>query len=211
MGVRRGSIVQAAWSSCLEVTEIICTVTGGGRDFYGVAVEIREPLVWDWLDTRQLLWVFEDEDCVKVWQESVERPRPSHAAWMSRLQCIVGCCETDDGTSLYAVEWDGYACPTWEAEEDLSNQGQLLADHDQTCKCKPGRESRRRESEWEGRDRRKMRETMGLVDWVQIRCLRLIDTGVLFPLLLQSRECGVKWTVVESSSNGAGVADLDLT
>ncbi|KAK2758443.1 hypothetical protein CKAH01_16832 [Colletotrichum kahawae] len=165
MVVRLGSTVQTAWSSCLEVTEIICTATGGGRAFYGVVVEIRDPLAWDWLDARQFLWVFEDEDCIKVWQESVERPRPSHAAWTSRLQCIIGCCETDEGTTLYAVKWDGYACPTWEAEEDLASHGQLLVDHHQICRCTPGRESRRQNSEWEWRDRRKMREPVCLVDW----------------------------------------------
>ncbi|KAK2005423.1 hypothetical protein LZ32DRAFT_571867, partial [Colletotrichum eremochloae] len=116
MAVQQGSAVHAAWSSRLEIVEVICTATGGGRVFYGVVVEIRDPLVWDWLDGRQLLWVFEDTGCIKVWQECVERPRPSTAAWMSRLQRIVGCYETDDGHVLYAVKWDGYACPTWEAE-----------------------------------------------------------------------------------------------
>ncbi|OHE90279.1 hypothetical protein CORC01_14424 [Colletotrichum orchidophilum] len=156
MVVRRGSTVHAAWSSCLEVVAVICTATSGAYMFYGVVVGIRDPLEWDWRDACQLLWVFEDEDCIKVWQECVERPRPSNAAWVSRLQCIVGCYETDDGTNLYAVKWDGYACPTWEAEEDLYNYGQLMAEHDETCQCAPGLESRYQRNEWNGRGRRKV-------------------------------------------------------
>ncbi|KAF4878849.1 hypothetical protein CGCFRS4_v016107 [Colletotrichum fructicola] len=155
MTVQRNTVVHTAWSSCLEVVEVVCTTASGGHVFYGVITEIRDPLAWDWLDDRQLLWVFEDEDCVKVWQECLERPRPSTTAWMSRLQCIVGCYETDDGSVLYAVKWDGYTCPTWEAEEDLSNHGRLLAEHDATCKCGPGLRDHHQHDEWRGQGRRK--------------------------------------------------------
>ncbi|KAK1688968.1 hypothetical protein BDP55DRAFT_655798 [Colletotrichum godetiae] len=86
------------------------------------------PLEWDWLGDYQLLWVFEDGEYIKVWQECVERPRPSNASWAPRLQCI----------------WDGYACPTWEAEEDLFSYGQLMADTTR---------SGYRHNEWTGRGR----------------------------------------------------------
>ncbi|KAK1468218.1 hypothetical protein CTAM01_16924 [Colletotrichum tamarilloi] len=164
MGVRRGSMIHAAWSSCLEVVEVICTATGGACMFYGVVVGIRDTLEWDWLDDRQTLWVFEDGECTNVWQECVERPRASNAAWASRLQCIVGCYETDDGANLYAVKWDGYACPTWESEEDLSNYGWLMAEHDETCRCAPRLQSRCERNEWNGRSRRKAGRVAPLVD-----------------------------------------------
>ncbi|KAK1973445.1 hypothetical protein LZ30DRAFT_558177, partial [Colletotrichum cereale] len=109
--VRRGTRIHAAWSLYLEVVEVICTATSSSRMFYGEVTEISNPLAWDWLDDHQFLWVFQDEDRIKVWQESVERPESGNA-------CIGRCYETDYGTTLYAVKWDGYACPTWEAEEN---------------------------------------------------------------------------------------------
>ncbi|KAK0367858.1 hypothetical protein CLIM01_14786 [Colletotrichum limetticola] len=163
MTVRRGSTVHAAWSSCLEVVEVICTATSGAHMFYGVVVGIRDSLEWDWLADYQLLWVSEDGEHVKVWQECFERPRPCNATWAPRLQCIVGCYETDDGVNLYAVKWDGYACPTWEAEEDLFSYGQLIAEHDETCQCAPGLGSGYRYNEWTGRGRRKAGSVTPLV------------------------------------------------
>ncbi|KAL0930294.1 uncharacterized protein CTRU02_212479 [Colletotrichum truncatum] len=136
MRVHKGTAVNAAWSPLLDVVEVICTFESDGRVFYGVVTEIPHPFVWDWLDYRQVLWVFDDGDCVKVWQECVDRPRLSNPAWTSCLHSIVGCYETDGGYVLYAVKWDGYACPTWEAEEDMSRYVDLLAEHDQTCKCR---------------------------------------------------------------------------
>ncbi|KAL0933522.1 uncharacterized protein CTRU02_212485 [Colletotrichum truncatum] len=136
MRVQKESAIRAAWSSRLDVVEVICTFERDGRVFYGVISEIPQILVWDWPDDRQLLWVFDDGDGIRVWQECFERPRPSNPAWASRLQSIVGCCESDGGNVCYAVKWDGYACPTWEAEEDMSKDGHLLAEHDQACKCR---------------------------------------------------------------------------
>ncbi|WQF76872.1 Putative Chromo-like domain superfamily protein [Colletotrichum destructivum] len=136
MRVQKGTAVDAAWSSRLDVTDVICTFASGSRVFYGVVAEVPDPLVWDWPDDRQLLWVYDDGNSVKVWQECVERPRPSNPAWASCLRSIVGCYENDGGNVSYAVRWNGYACPTWEAEEDMSNYSHLLAEHDRACKCR---------------------------------------------------------------------------
>ncbi|WQF76948.1 Putative Chromo-like domain superfamily protein [Colletotrichum destructivum] len=136
MTVQKGTAVDAAWSSRLEVTKVICTFESDGQVFYGVVAEAPDPLVWDWPDDRQLLWVYDDGKSVKVWQECVERPRPGNPAWASCLQSIVGCYENDGGNVSYAVRWNGYACPTWEAEEDMSNYSHLLAEHNRACKCR---------------------------------------------------------------------------
>ncbi|KDN61851.1 hypothetical protein CSUB01_12683 [Colletotrichum sublineola] len=133
MRVQQGTAVDAAWSPRLNVARVICAFASDGRLFYGVVAEVPDSLVQDWPDGRQLLWVYDDGHSVKVWQECVERPRPSNPAWASCLRSVIGCYENDGGHVSYAVRWDGYACPTWEAEEDMSNYSHLLAEHDQTC------------------------------------------------------------------------------
>ncbi|KAK1974941.1 hypothetical protein LZ30DRAFT_606901, partial [Colletotrichum cereale] len=53
-------------SSRLNVTKVICIFASSSQVFYSVVAEVPDPLVWDWPNDRQLIWVYDNGNSVKV-------------------------------------------------------------------------------------------------------------------------------------------------
>jgi len=125
MEVQSGDIVKAGWSSDIFITTVFVTSNTGRWTFYGVATENREVSKWDWQDRDGMLWVFHDGKCVKVWQETRQRPSICGGTMECDIEDVFGYCEAGNGSIYYAVKWFNYECPTWELEHNIQNYNLL--------------------------------------------------------------------------------------
>ncbi|OHE90472.1 hypothetical protein CORC01_14238 [Colletotrichum orchidophilum] len=132
LSVTGGTLVKGDWSPCITVRRVICTLQSGDRVFFGVLAENQESQLWSWPESDLLLWVFDDGQCVRVWQECAQRPHIVEGQSSHVLESIAGHHEATNGTVLYGVKWAGYECPTWELESDLWMHGYLLAAYHDT-------------------------------------------------------------------------------
>ncbi|KAK2038267.1 hypothetical protein LY76DRAFT_515722 [Colletotrichum caudatum] len=126
LSVTEGTSVKGDWSSHIVVRRVVCTMQSGKRMFFGVLAQNQEPQLWNWPDSDMLLWVFDDGQRVKVWQEGAQRPHIVEGQCGYVLDSVVGHYEATNGAVYYGVKWAGYECPTWELESDLWMHGHLL-------------------------------------------------------------------------------------
>lgn len=131
-----GTVIKGDWSPHITIRDVICTLRSGDRIFFGVLAEKQESRLWTWLESDLLLWVFDDGQCIREWQECAQRPHmfEGHSSYVP--ESIVGHHEAANGEVLYGVKWVGYGCPTWELESDLWMHGYLLAAYHDTIQTK---------------------------------------------------------------------------
>ncbi|KAM3550756.1 hypothetical protein ARSEF4850_008197 [Beauveria asiatica] len=74
-----------------------------------------------------LLWVLDKGDCLELWYDINQRPQlgdPAHKT----IRDVIGHHEDAFGDVYYAVLWEGYLCPGWVSDEDLSSHT-LVSDY----------------------------------------------------------------------------------
>ncbi|EJT68970.1 hypothetical protein GGTG_13476, partial [Gaeumannomyces tritici R3-111a-1] len=113
MSVLEGDTVVTLWASRLVVIKVLISLQTPKRTFYGVITVNPDEFLHDWPDSSQLLWVYNNEHLINVWQEATP-PRVSEGESNCAIDNIFGHYENDNGVVCYAVKWFGYHCPTWE-------------------------------------------------------------------------------------------------
>lgn len=122
----KGAPVLTPWSQHVTILDILLSMTNSEGIFYGVIAQTCDEFGWT-LHTS-LLWIYSSQGQFRLWQDFVQAPRGIDED--SVVEKIIGHYEAYLGEVYYAVKWFGYACPTWEIEEDLLNKSNIL---DQYC------------------------------------------------------------------------------
>ena len=130
----RGSVIQTAWSSNVAVIQVLYTLRTADWTFHGVRVETLDQGWEVSSDATKLLWVLEDHQGLRTWQECRQRPFIIDGELEHDIEKIVGHYESQTGSVYYAVKWVDFECPTWELEDDLSSC-QLITEY---CMHLPG-------------------------------------------------------------------------
>ncbi|KAK3933477.1 hypothetical protein QBC46DRAFT_368726 [Diplogelasinospora grovesii] len=131
-----GCPVRTGWSSHVVVVQVLYTLWKPELIFHGVRVENLDGDFRNWPYTEGLLWVLEDGQELRIWQECRQRPRIIDGEADCEIEEIVGHYQAQSGPVYYAIKWVGYECPTWELEDDLHGYSQLLT---QYCRHLPTR------------------------------------------------------------------------
>lgn len=114
----RGRYVRTAWSSQVNIVEVLLSVRVSHWVFHGVRAETTDTLL-DWPTVESLLWVFEDGGDFKVYQDIQYFPPQVDDGDLDRqIEAILGHYQLA-GDTYIAVKWQGHYCPTWELEEDI--------------------------------------------------------------------------------------------
>ena len=115
----RGSFVRTAWSSNVVILQVLYSLRTPNQIFHGVKVDTLDQEVGASTDGNGLLWVAEDSQGLRVWQECRQRPFILDGEIEYEIEEIVGHYEAQTGSVYYAVKWSDYECPTWELEDNL--------------------------------------------------------------------------------------------
>ena len=124
---RKGVLIQTPWSSNVVLQEIIYEVHTYINTFYGVRAETRDSNGWP-LKSDHLLWVYDKEQELHLWQEAIQQPRSVDVDLDDAVK-VIGHYESDTGEVFYALKWSNYSCPTWELEEDLSRHNNIITQY----------------------------------------------------------------------------------
>jgi hypothetical protein len=116
----RGRHIETAWSSTVAVVEVLLSLRVSHWTFLGVRAETTD-MHWDWTGEESLLWVFDDDGCLKVCQGLQSQPHilATEAEADYGIESIIGRYLSASGHMYLAVKWRGFQCPTWEEEETL--------------------------------------------------------------------------------------------
>ncbi|KAI5465168.1 hypothetical protein BGZ63DRAFT_351236 [Mariannaea sp. PMI_226] len=120
----RGARVQTTWSAHVIVKQVLITVKDPQWTFHGVRVSNLDLSLWDRPPSDCLLWVVEDTQGLRAWQECRQRPYLSEKGLEQEakdIKEVFGYHECEDGKLYFAVRWEGYECPTWEPEPRLAS------------------------------------------------------------------------------------------
>ncbi|KAH6972685.1 hypothetical protein EDB80DRAFT_596084 [Ilyonectria destructans] len=128
-GFYHGARIETPWSSMVTVEEVIAATEVSDWKFYGVSVENRDQKHWDWLDTQCLLWVFDDGEDLRIWQDPQQRQPISIEEPVKCVEQIIGHYQSRNGKSYIAVKWKDRVSPTWEIEQDLENYADIVTDY----------------------------------------------------------------------------------
>lgn len=74
-----------------------------------------------------LLWVLDTGTCLEVWYDINQRPQTGDSAH-KKIKDVVAHHEDAFGDVYYAVLWEGFLCPGWVSDEDLSSHT-LVSDY----------------------------------------------------------------------------------
>jgi hypothetical protein len=113
-------MIHTAWCSNVVVAEVLLSINVSKRSFYGVRALIINEEFLEWLTVENLLWVFEDGGKLKVGQDYQSRPRINEAEANFGVEGIIGQYFSSAGNAFVGVKWEGYQCPTWELEDEVS-------------------------------------------------------------------------------------------
>ena len=121
----KGSGIQSNWSLDLIVARVLYTLQTPKAVFHGVLAENQDRWLVGGPD-ESLLWVYERDGSVAVWQEDQQRPAIREGKSDHNMDAVIGHYDTRSGFLYYSVKWIGYECPTWESEQDLDAYAAFL-------------------------------------------------------------------------------------
>ncbi len=124
----QGSALCVPWSSQTIVTNILCSIIIENQEFHGVSAKNVDPRCMDWPRTECLLWVTSDGDCATRWENIPRQPFYGNVDTPLRIESIFMHYELN-GELYFGVKWEGYAFPTWEAENDLEDYAHTLTEY----------------------------------------------------------------------------------
>lgn len=122
-----GSLVRTPWSSQVVVKETLLSVEIRDQTFHGVRTETHDCLGLDWPNTTALLWVFDDGEGLRLWEQPRQRPLYNKNEDLPVIQSILCFYETG-GRAYLGIKWEEYDSPTWELETSLGDYADLLTD-----------------------------------------------------------------------------------
>ncbi|KAH8659437.1 hypothetical protein BGZ61DRAFT_433541 [Ilyonectria robusta] len=112
--------VQTAWSSDVIVVEVLMTFTTPNWTFHGIRAANYDWEQWDWPRSDGLLWVVDDGQRLRLWQDFRQCPNVMQCDSECSVEAVIGYYQSDTGNNYVAVKWQDYECPTWELESDLA-------------------------------------------------------------------------------------------
>ncbi|KAM3565397.1 hypothetical protein ARSEF4850_001433 [Beauveria asiatica] len=118
--------INCPWSSSLYLLEVLSTFEISSHVFRGVLAEIVDETGCS-LPPPALLWVLDKGTSLELWYDINQRPQlgdPAHKT----IRDVIGHHEDAFGDVYYAVLWEGYLCPGWVSDEDLSSHT-LVSDY----------------------------------------------------------------------------------
>lgn len=116
---RRGDVIQCPWSSTAFIVDVLYSLQAPVGVFHGVLVQAQDICGWP-LGSVRPLWVLGNGSKLGIWYDIRQWPQAPELL-ESNIKRVIGHYEADNGDVYYAIQWEGYICPTWELEETLSD------------------------------------------------------------------------------------------
>lgn len=123
-----GSTLETPWSSSSVIKELIHSVVVSGQQFHGVRVETARCLQFEVPASKSLCWVLDADDHLILRVDFQHLPMFTHMQQPLILKEIISHYDLDN-VVYYGVLWFDYPAPTWEAEGNLEQFPDELANY----------------------------------------------------------------------------------